>query len=137
MKIVSKSQKETQDIAMDLGKKIKRGTVLAFYGDLGSGKTTFVQAIAKELGIKRRMISPTFVIMRNYKNSKFNFYHIDLYRLNSEKEIEDLGILDLLNNPKNILAIEWAEKMEKLLPKNAIKIHLKYLGDEEREIEIK
>ena len=137
MKIVSKNQKETQDIAQNLGKKIKKGTILALYGDLGAGKTTFIQGLAKGLGINKRILSPTFVIIRSYKGKKFNFHHIDLYRLNSESQILDQGITQLFEDPRNIVAVEWAERMEKILPKNTLKINLKYLSDKGREIEIK
>lgn len=135
--MITKSVIETQKIAQNLARKLKGGEVLALYGELGAGKTTFVQALGKALGVGNRMISPTFVIMRNYDAYKFKFHHIDLYRLNSEKEIKDLGVIDLFGDDRNVVAIEWAEKMENLLPKNTVRIYLKYLGDEEREIEIK
>ena len=137
MKLIAKSAKETQDFAKKFAKNLKGSRVIALYGDLGAGKTTFVQALAKELGIKNKLISPTFVIMREYERQKFKLFHIDLYRINSEDEIFDLGILELFSSPRNIIAIEWAEKIEKLLPKNTKRIYLKYLGENKRSIEVK
>lgn len=134
---ILKSEEETKKFAQKLAKKIKKGTVLAFYGDLGSGKTTFINYLAKALGIKRRLISPTFVIHRDYKNKDFTFHHIDLYRVRSKKEIIDLDLLDLFEEPKNIVAIEWAEKMEKSLPENTIRVYLDYVDSKKRSIKIK
>jgi len=131
------SEKETEKFARTFAKKLKKGDVLAFYGELGSGKTTFINYLAKAMGIKRRLISPTFVIHRNYQGRNFNLHHIDLYRVKSRKEIVDLGLLDLFEDPKNIIAIEWAEKMEKFLPKNTLRIYLKYIDENKRELKIK
>lgn len=143
MKVITKSSEETQELAQDFAEKLKGGETLALYGELGSGKTTFVQGLAKGLGIKRRIISPTFIIVRTYKISiKYKvlsikyFYHIDLYRINSDKEIEGLGIKEIMNDPQSIVAIEWAEKMGDLLPKERIDIHFKYVDESKRRIKI-
>lgn len=126
----------------------KSANAIALYGDLGSGKTTFVQGLAKGLGIKRRIISPTFIIIRSYKlkaqsekrkttaqNSKL-FYHIDLYRTESERDIEGLGIEEIVNDPQNIVAIEWAEKMGRFLPRKRIDIRFAYLSESKRRITV-
>ncbi|MFH1832581.1 MAG: tRNA (adenosine(37)-N6)-threonylcarbamoyltransferase complex ATPase subunit type 1 TsaE [Candidatus Levyibacteriota bacterium] len=149
---ITKSAEETQKIAKSLVRKIKNGGVLALYGDLGSGKTTFTQGLAKELGIKR-IISPTFIIIRSYKiknhpfgklrakikntikNSKI-FYHIDLYRVERVTDVNNLGIEEIFENPQNIIVIEWAEKMKELLPKKRIDIYFEYLEENKRKIEI-
>lgn len=120
MKVFSKSPAETKKIAAQLA---GRGRVFALVGDLGAGKTTFVQGFAKALGVKNRIVSPTFLIFRNYKlkSGKYKkFYHVDLYRIESEKELNVLGFKKILNDPKNILLIEWAEKIKKVLPKDTI-----------------
>jgi len=128
----------------------QKALVIALHGDLGSGKTTFVQGLARGLGIKRRIISPTFIIMRTYKikfkiqNSKFKivvqnskfFYHIDLYRTENESDIEGLGIKEIINDSQNIVAIEWPEKMGNLLPKDRVDIYFENLGDNKRKITI-
>jgi len=126
------------------GRALSKSTTIALYGDLGSGKTTFVQGMAKGLGIKRRIISPTFIIVRNYELGirsqelgRNNFYHIDLYRIQNEKDIESLGIEEIISDPQNIVAIEWAEKMAKFLPKERWDVKFEYLGEDKRKITIK
>jgi len=141
--IITNSSKETQLFAEKLARNMHGGEVICLYGDLGYGKTTFIQGFARGLGLEGRIISPTFIIMRSYQaNSKFqdsrfkNFYHIDLYRINTEQEIIDLGLFELLNNSENIIVIEWPEKMGKLLPKNRIDIIFEYLDEDKRKIVI-
>ena len=104
---------------------------------MGSGKTTFVQGLVKALGIRKKIISPTFILMRTYKaRKKKMLYHLDLYRLESnfEEEIENLGVKDIWKERKNILVIEWAEKIKDLLPKDAIWIKFEYFIDGQRKI---
>lgn len=135
------SFKETQNLGFNLAKKLKGGEVLALHGDLGSGKTTFMQGLAEGLGIKRRIISPTFIIMRTYdvaiKNQELrikNLYHVDLYRIESEKDVEGLGLLELLGEKENIVAIEWPDKIENRLPMDRIDIYFEYVGNDTRSI---
>jgi len=118
-------------------------TIVALSGDLGAGKTTLTQAIARELGVRENVISPTFVIMKSYdlkagQNSpKGNFaqlVHIDAYRLNSHKELLNLGWEELISNPKNLILIEWPERVEEIIPKTAYKIFLAHKNENEREI---
>lgn len=146
--IVTKSFEETQKVGEEFVKRLcfDRGSastngsiVLALYGDLGSGKTTFVQGLAKGLGIQKRIISPTFIIMRTYEITSYefqikNFYHIDLYRTESAKDTEGLGIKELLQDPQNILAIEWSEKLGSLLPQKRWDICFRYMGENQRKI---
>lgn len=122
-------------------KKIKpsktKATAILLSGDLGAGKTTMSQQIGKIFGIKKTMSSPTFVIMRRYmlKEKAFeNLFHIDAYRLESEKEITKLGFKEIISNPKNLVLIEWPEKIKKALPKKATKISIKHLEKGGREI---
>lgn len=132
--------KETQKIAEDLAGSLSGGTVLALHGDLGSGKTTFVQGLAKGLGIKGQIISPTFIIVRTYKldkarlNDLNHFYHIDLYRIEHENGLVGLGIEEIIHDPKNIVAIEWAERMGSLLPEKRIDIRFEYVDEGKRRI---
>jgi len=136
---ITNSFEETRKLGEEFARshlaRLKYG-VIALYGDLGSGKTTFVQGLAKGLGIKRRIISPTFIIVRNYKLEVGSFYHIDLYRIQNEKDIESLGIEEIIKNPENIVAIEWAEKMGNLLPKKRWNIKFEYLDEDKRRITI-
>ena len=149
MKIISKSISDTEKIAEDFVKKLSLGfynnaLVVGLYGDLGSGKTTFTQAIAKIFGIKEDITSPTYVIMKSYKinqNSTLNIphsnlIHIDAYRLNSSKELLVLGFDKIVSDPRNIIFIEWPEIVRDILPENHLKINFNFIGENEREIEI-
>lgn len=142
---VTNNFKETQKLGENFARSLLAGSqgetlnVIALYGDLGSGKTTFVQGLAKGLGIKNRIISPTFIIVRNYriKNHEsriMNFYHIDLYRTESEKDIEGLGLEEIINNKNNITVIEWAEKLKSNLPQKRIDVHFSYENENKRRI---
>lgn len=104
-----------------IGSSLKGGGVFALSGDLGSGKTTFIQGFAKGLGIKSKIISPTFILMRTYKGIRqLTLCHLDLYRLEGdvEEEVKNLGLEEIWDDPKNIVVIEWAEKIKSILPKN-------------------
>ncbi len=105
---VSESSIATKNFAKNLIPKIKEKRFVALFGNLGSGKTTFVQGLAEGLRIKERIISPTFIIIRQHKLEDGTFYHIDLYRVENSRDIEELGLNELVNNPKNIIALEWA-----------------------------
>ncbi len=138
---ITNNLKETKELARSFVKKLKKRNLIALYGNLGSGKTTFVQNLAKEFGIKKRIISPTFVIIRSYKiGNKYqslnirHLYHIDLYRVEDKESLNGLGIKDVLNNPQNIVAIEWAEKMKNLLPKERWDIKFEDMGGNIRKI---
>ncbi|MCL5784634.1 MAG: tRNA (adenosine(37)-N6)-threonylcarbamoyltransferase complex ATPase subunit type 1 TsaE [Patescibacteria group bacterium] len=134
------SAEDTQKIARDLAKKYAKGGIFALFGPLGAGKTTFVQGFGQELGIKERLISPTFTLIREHSlphHPQGKLYHIDLYRLEQVNKIEELGLTEIFNNPHNIVLIEWAEKIDKLLPAHAVRIKFKTLSESQREIEIK
>lgn len=139
------SKKMAQDFAEEiLAKKQQKdgALVLALIGDLGSGKTAFAQAFAEALGVEEKIKSPTFIIFRKSAVSRqpsavFKyFYHFDVYRINNEKEILNLGWEEIISNPENIVLVEWADKIEKILPKNCVKINFKHLKGDKREIEI-
>ena len=144
MIITSKSVEETGEIAREFLEKVSHGIyegalVVGLYGDLGSGKTTFTQAVAKHLGIKNNITSPTFVIEKIYKtkNSPFeNLAHIDAYRLESPEELLVLSWKETVSNPKNLVLIEWPERVASLLPENHAKILFRFISENEREIEI-
>lgn len=104
-------------------------STICLYGELGSGKTTFVQGFAKGLGIPSRLLSPTFIIVRRYclvESSGF-LYHIDLYRHENEKNLLGLGLSEILADNNSIVLIEWAEKLGSLLPKERIDVRCKAL----------
>lgn len=132
MEIITRSTEETKKLASEIAKKIKLGDTLALYGDLGSGKTTFTRYLIESLGLKNRVQSPTFVIARKYGHIN----HVDLYRMTSEKEVEDLGIKEVLEDKNSITIIEWPELAEKLLPENTIRIYFEYVDENSRKIRI-
>ncbi len=134
----SNSVDETNQLAAKIAAKVKdSGGVIALSGDLGAGKTTFTQGFAKALGIDEKIISPTFVIMRQHQvpNSTKVLYHIDLYRLEDEANLNEVGVSEVFSNPDNIVVIEWAEKAKNQLPKNTIWIDFKR-ENEERTIDV-
>lgn len=138
--VVSGSVGQTHKIAKELVKQIvghrksntSNAVVIGLSGELGSGKTTFVQGFARILGIKEKVLSPTFVIMKRFKN----LIHFDCYRIKKPKEILDLGWKEMIKNPQNIILVEWAEKIKKILPKNYIKINFKHIDKNKRWIKI-
>ena len=155
-KFISNNPEESRKLAQDFTKEILTApmsrrdldigaVVLALTGDLGSGKTTFAQAFAEALDVKEKIKSPTFIIFRKHeipassageRNQFKFFYHFDVYRIHNEKEILNLGWEEIISNPQNIVLVEWADKIEKILPKNSVKIMFKHLKGDKREIEI-
>jgi len=143
----SRSPLETKKLGENLAKKIlkgkncKRAKILALKGDLGGGKTTFLQGFAKGLGIKDKILSPTFVLMKKFEipyNKKFkNFYHFDCYRIKNPKEILLIGFGEIISNPKNIIAVEWAERIIKILPADKVLLEFSFLDKSNRKIWIK
>jgi tRNA threonylcarbamoyladenosine biosynthesis protein TsaE len=146
--MISKSKKQTQKLAIRLAKRILRPTpyalrakIIALQGELGSGKTTFVQGFMRGLCIKHHITSPTFIIYRKYQIlragsqkitnyqlpiTNYYIYHFDLYRIHKPKEILDLGFRKIIRNPANIVLIEWPEKIKKILPKNTIWVYFEH-----------
>ena len=132
-------------IAKSLSAKIRRlkkseRAIINLVGDLGSGKTTFIKGFARGLGIKSKIISPTFLIIRklDIRRSKIRktLYHIDAYRV-APKDIMKIGFDDIINGPDNIVLIEWGDRLKRILPKQTIKISLSYGKKENiREINI-
>lgn len=135
VKITSQSPEETMLIGELLAQNIVPGTVIALCGDLGSGKTVLTKGIAKGLGIVDIPVtSPTFVLVNQYV-AKIPLYHIDIYRLNSTDEVRELGYEEFFFG-NGITVIEWAQKIEELLPEDYIRIELEYVSEQERRITI-
>lgn len=129
------SLEEFSSVASSIARRFcaaKAATVVALSGELGAGKTTFVQAIAREYGILETVNSPTFVIEKVYSLSEAPFeklIHIDAYRLKEARELEMLGWNDLVSNPANLIFVEWPEKVPGLIPQDAIKVRFDIEGD--------
>lgn len=125
-KIEVRTKKETSELAKKIARNLQKNDVLALYGELGTGKTFFTQELCKYLAVKEFVTSPTFVIMNEY-TGKFTIRHIDLYRLDSLEEVLELGIPDIFEDCLTI--IEWAEKVEEILPENVWKIKIELQED--------
>ncbi|MDD5043791.1 MAG: tRNA (adenosine(37)-N6)-threonylcarbamoyltransferase complex ATPase subunit type 1 TsaE [Patescibacteria group bacterium] len=127
-KYITKSERETIVLGKKIAAGLRGGEVLGLTGDLGSGKTVFTKGLAKGLGIKKNITSPTFVLMKVYKiqNSTFvpssgrgkfkiqNFVHVDAYRLNNERDLLDIGLGEYLGDKNSVVVIEWADKVKKI-----------------------
>ncbi len=119
-KYISNSPAETKTVAADIVKELNSGSVICMYGDLGAGKTAFVQGMAEELGIDDHITSPTFTIVNEYYG-KMPLYHFDVYRIGSSDEMFEIGFDEYINGD-GISVIEWAELIEDILPDEYIKI---------------
>jgi tRNA threonylcarbamoyladenosine biosynthesis protein TsaE len=145
MVIRSKSQEETQKLGVEMGKSLKTG-LLCLIGELGAGKTTFVRGLAKGMGIKSRIQSPTFTYQRVHTGKK-KLYHFDFYRINGPDQLLINDLLEAYSNNDGIVVIEWAEKLSSFFPetfeKSAVSaptrkdIYFKYIDSDTREIKIK
>jgi len=144
--IRTKSAKETQTIGQTMAASLmeerklgkKSPSIFCLYGELGSGKTTFVQGFARGLGLTTRLLSPTFIIVRRYslQTQKIFLYHIDLYRINHGEGIDGLGLREIFSDPSAIILLEWADRLGSLLPIQRTDITFNVQGEDEREIMI-
>ena len=146
MLYVSKTLEETNKIAKNFIETLlpkSTAVTVAFYGDLGAGKTTFIQALAKEMGIEEPTTSPTFVIQKSYKTplkpdklGQVKYFdtliHIDAYRLESGLELSKLNFDETLKMPKTLICIEWPSNVESVLPKDVIKVDCKFIDETTR-----
>ncbi len=141
----SESFKQTKNFAIEMAREIfntrfkkNQAVILALKGNLGSGKTTFTQGFLRGLGIKKKITSPTFVIAKRYTLHATRYksvYHIDCYRIKKSQELLILGIKEIFDNSKNIVLIEWPERISKILPKERINLKFEY-GKKENERKI-
>lgn len=134
--MTTNNPEDTIRLGIELAKTLSKGDVVALYGDLGSGKTTFTKGIGQGLGVKdsHHINSPTFVLIKEY-NGRLPIYHIDLYRLDNLQDIENIAIEEYIYGD-GISVIEWAERMKKLLPKKHIAVKFTVIGETERDIKI-
>ncbi|MBI4091993.1 MAG: tRNA (adenosine(37)-N6)-threonylcarbamoyltransferase complex ATPase subunit type 1 TsaE [Candidatus Levybacteria bacterium] len=135
---ITHSARETEDLGSKLAHNFETGDIILLHGELGAGKTTFVQGVAKAFNIKSRVISPTFILLRRHRGKfdrrKINLYHIDLYRLEGS-EIKNIGLEDAFEDSNGIFLIEWGEKHEPL--KASWEINFEILGKDRRRITIR
>jgi len=133
--IVTAGPEETEAAGERLGRTLGAGAVVALIGELGAGKTCFVQGLVRGLGATVRATSPTFVLVNQYQG-RVVVYHVDAYRTDSMTELIDLGLLELMGGP-GVTIIEWADKLRSLLPPDTIHVHIDGVGDEPRSITIR
>ncbi len=137
MELISKSAKETLNLGKRLARHLKPPDIICLFGQLGSGKTVLAKGIAQGLGIKQtRVISPSFVLIRQYRSPRLSLYHFDLYRLNSEDDIFALGYEEYFYN-EAITVVEWADRLSYLLPKEYLKVELLFKSAAQRLIKFK
>ncbi len=135
---ISKNAQDTKKIGKEFIQKLKPGQIIFLTGDLGAGKTTFVQGAAAGLNIPQRIISPTFILVRAHsgvlKDLPIKMYHVDLYRVENDDEIKSLGLEEMFDGKNNLIFIEWGKKTNKI--KHDWEVDFKILDDNEREIKI-
>tara|TARA_B100001250_G_scaffold398987_1_gene407869 strand:+ start:1418 stop:1843 length:426 start_codon:yes stop_codon:yes gene_type:complete len=127
MDFISNSEQETIGFAFNFSKKVKKGSIIALIGNMGSGKTIFAKGFAKGLSINEHVGSPTFKIVSEYKGKPFDLYHIDTYRLDGPNDFIKIGGEEYIYQQTGITMIEWADLIEDILPINRITITFKRL----------
>jgi tRNA threonylcarbamoyladenosine biosynthesis protein TsaE len=125
--IIIENEEDTREFGHQLASHLEPGSVVALFGDLGTGKTTLTKYIGQGLGVEEIITSPTFTVIQEYRNGRIPLYHFDVYRLNGPQDLLDLGYEDYFYG-QGVTVIEWADKIQNLLPPGTICIHLKY-GD--------
>ena len=139
LEIFTSNPSETRRTGVLLAEEIlktrpaKTASVIGLVGDLGGGKTTFLQGFARGLRVRGKILSPTFIIMRRLGN----FYHIDCYRIQKPQELLSLGFKKIIADPRNIVAIEWADRIRSIMPLNTIWLNFEFLTKKKRKIVVK
>jgi tRNA threonylcarbamoyladenosine biosynthesis protein TsaE len=133
--ILTKSPEDTVLLGERIARSLKPNDVVAITGELGAGKTTLIQGVAKGLGINNWITSPTFTLINEF-TGKLNLYHVDLYRIDSVADAEDIAIEEYFNKG-GVTVIEWAEKIGPILPAGTVEIKISIVSDNERSLEIK
>jgi tRNA threonylcarbamoyladenosine biosynthesis protein TsaE len=131
---ITHTVEETQALGEALGTRLGSGAVVACIGDLGAGKTAFLQGVARGLGVQSAVTSPTFVLVNVYRG-RLPVYHLDAYRTDSLTEILELGVEEMLDG-EGVTLIEWADKMLPLLPARTVVVRISGAGDEPRAIDV-
>ena len=134
MEFITHSPEETEAIGERLAEKLHPGTVLAYRGDLGAGKTAFTRGLCRGLGCQETVTSPTYTIVNEYLGGRLPLFHFDMYRLASDDDLWDIGWEDYLDR-QGVCAVEWSENVDDAL-QGAITVHIERTGDESRRITI-
>ena len=134
MEFITNSAQETEQVGQALGTRLLPGTVLAYEGDLGAGKTAFTRGLARGLGATEQVTSPTYTIVNEYLSGRIPLFHFDMYRLASADDLWDIGWEDYLERG-GVCAVEWSENVDDAM-ENAIYVTIHKTGEESRRIEI-
>lgn len=133
-KFKSDAPARTAELARRLAGVLRPGTVICLDGDLGAGKTLFVQNLAAGLGVQGEVTSPTFNLMNVYEDGRLPLLHFDLYRLEQEYELDEIGFYDYVENPDGLVLIEWAEKFPECLPEDHIALEIQRTDVEDERV---
>lgn len=133
-KFKSDAPARTAELARRLAGVLRPGTVICLDGDLGAGKTLFVQNLAASLGVQGEVTSPTFNLMNVYEDGRLPLVHFDLYRLEQEYELDEIGFYDYVENPDGLVLIEWAEKFPECLPEDHIALEIQRTDVEDERV---
>ncbi len=135
MSVITCSEAETADVGRDLARTLRAGDVVLLNGELGAGKTAFVRGLAEGFGVPPEDVSsPTFTLIQEYRSGRMPLFHVDLYRLDDPREIEDLGIDEIARD--GVMAIEWAEKLPRAID-GAIRVSIEYGEENSRTITVR
>ena len=136
IEFISRSPEQTRRVGARLGMLLNGGDVIAMEGNLGTGKTVLAQGIGIGWGATTALISPTFIIIRRHTRNQDNefFYHVDLYRIASLAEAEDLGLIEMLGDPRCVCVVEWAERARDIFPEETLWITLRALDEQRRSL---
>lgn len=134
--IICKNLNETKELAFKIVETIKPPFVITLRGDLGAGKTAFTKFLAQALNIDSIVTSPTFTLMNEYDEGKFNLYHFDMYRIENYEEVEELGFADYFLDNNAVIVVEWPDVIDKLLPKVGLNIIIEKIDDNSRKFKI-
>ena len=133
MEHVTNSPEETEAVGAALAGRLEPGTVIAFTGDLGAGKTAFVRGLARGLGVQERVTSPTFTIVNEYEGGRLPLFHFDMYRLGSADELFDIGWEDYLARG-GVCAVEWSENVADALDDDCLRVDIRRGGGDDQRI---
>lgn len=128
--VVLKNEGDTLKLAKELASSVEPGSIIALIGNLGVGKTTFSKYFAREIGIGETVQSPTFTVVREYRNAELPLYHFDVYRVNDEDELFEMGFFEYIDKQDGVCLIEWADLIMDMLPKETLIVEMDYGNSE-------
>ncbi len=131
--VITTSPEETEELGVQIARKLRSGDVVALVGELGAGKTTFVKGLARGLFVAEDVISPSFLLARTYRG-RLPLHHLDLYRIGAEEQVHEVGLMEFLPPEEGVTVVEWADRLPKLIPPAALWVRFDLLDDNRRKI---